>query len=61
MIDPFIAQNPKYPKSYVLPEKIDYVLLTHGHGDHIARCCPGRDEARVDGGGDLRARGLYRE
>lgn len=40
LIDPFIANNPKYPKSYVLPEKIDYVLLTHGHGDHIADAVP---------------------
>ena len=35
LIDPFIAQNPKYPKTFVLPAKIDYILLTHGHGDHI--------------------------
>lgn len=36
LIDPFIAQNPKYPKQFVLPEKIHYILLTHGHGDHIS-------------------------
>lgn len=40
LIDPFIAGNPKYPKSFVLPEKIDYVLLTHGHGDHIGDAVP---------------------
>jgi L-ascorbate metabolism protein UlaG (beta-lactamase superfamily) len=40
LIDPFIAQNPKYPKDYVLPEKIDYILLTHGHGDHISDAVP---------------------
>lgn len=40
LIDPFIAQNPKYPKSYELPSKIDYVLLTHGHGDHISDAVP---------------------
>jgi L-ascorbate metabolism protein UlaG (beta-lactamase superfamily) len=40
LIDPFIAQNPKYPKSYVLPEKIHYMLLTHGHGDHISDAVP---------------------
>jgi len=40
LIDPFIAHNPKYPKGYELPSKIDYVLLTHGHGDHISDVVP---------------------
>lgn len=35
LIDPFIEQNPKYPQSYKLPEKLDLMLLTHGHGDHL--------------------------
>lgn len=36
LIDPFIEQNPKFPKGHKLPEKIDLVLATHGHGDHVA-------------------------
>ena len=40
LIDPFIANNPKYPKDFVLPSKIDYVLLTLGHGDHISDAVP---------------------
>ncbi|MGA2674874.1 MAG: metal-dependent hydrolase [Terracidiphilus sp.] len=40
LIDPYIAQNPKYPKGFVLPEKIHYILLTHGHGDHISDVVP---------------------
>ena len=40
LVDPFITHNPKYPKSYMLPEKIHYVLLTHGHGDHISDAVP---------------------
>jgi len=36
LIDPFIKGNPKYPKGFELPAKIDYILLTHGHGDHIS-------------------------
>ena len=40
LIDPFITHNPKYPKDFVLPEKIHYILLTHGHDDHIADVVP---------------------
>lgn len=40
LIDPFIAHNPKYPQSFELPSKIHYILLTHGHGDHISDAVP---------------------
>jgi L-ascorbate metabolism protein UlaG (beta-lactamase superfamily) len=40
LIDPWIAQNPKYPKNFELPSKIDYILLTHGHGDHVSDVVP---------------------
>jgi L-ascorbate metabolism protein UlaG (beta-lactamase superfamily) len=40
LIDPFIVHNPKYPKGFVLPSKIHTILLTHGHGDHMADVVP---------------------
>lgn len=40
LIDPFIQNNPKYPKGFELPEKIQYILLSHGHGDHISDAVP---------------------
>lgn len=40
LIDPFIEHNPKYPKGYQLPDRIDLLLLTHGHMDHIADALP---------------------
>ena len=40
LVDPFIAQNPKYPKDFVLPATIHYILLTHGHSDHISDAAP---------------------
>jgi L-ascorbate metabolism protein UlaG (beta-lactamase superfamily) len=40
LIDPFIQNNPKYPKSFELPEKIQHILLSHGHGDHMSDAVP---------------------
>lgn len=34
-IDPFLSQNPKTPDEFKSPDKADYVLLTHGHEDHV--------------------------
>ena len=35
LIDPFLSQNPATPDEHKHPEDIDYILLTHGHNDHV--------------------------
>jgi len=40
LIDPFIEHNPKYPAGFELPSNLHYILLTHGHGDHISDVVP---------------------
>lgn len=34
-IDPFLSQNPTTPDEFKHPDDIDYILLTHGHEDHV--------------------------
>ncbi|MEX2584886.1 MAG: metal-dependent hydrolase [Balneolaceae bacterium] len=34
-IDPFLSQNPTTPSGYKKPKEADYILLTHGHEDHV--------------------------
>jgi len=36
IVDPFITANPKASHIDISQIKVDYILLTHGHGDHIA-------------------------
>lgn len=38
LIDPFLTKNPKTPEQYKDLEalgKVDLILVTHGHGDHV--------------------------
>jgi L-ascorbate metabolism protein UlaG (beta-lactamase superfamily) len=35
LVDPWFEGNPSSPKNYKLPERIDLLLLTHGHDDHF--------------------------
>ncbi|MCL4109454.1 UNVERIFIED_CONTAM: hypothetical protein GTU68_037719 [Idotea baltica] len=36
LFDPFISGNPKASGINIADVKCDYILITHGHGDHIA-------------------------
>lgn len=35
LVDPWMEGNPSAPRDYKLPEKVDLLLLTHGHDDHF--------------------------
>src|ERR1019366_8163084 len=39
LMDPWTEGNPKYPAGYSIP-KIDLMLITHGHFDHIHDAVP---------------------
>lgn len=35
LVDPFLSQNPTTPDEYRQQDDADYILLTHGHEDHV--------------------------
>lgn len=35
LVDPFLSQNPTTPDEHKKQDDIDYILLTHGHADHV--------------------------
>ena len=36
LIDPFFSGNPKFPSDFEAGlEKVDFIMLTHGHADHL--------------------------
>jgi L-ascorbate metabolism protein UlaG (beta-lactamase superfamily) len=34
-VDPFLSGNPTCPEAEKAPERVDLIVLTHGHGDHV--------------------------
>lgn len=35
LVDPFLSSNPTTPKGEKKQKKVDFILLTHGHEDHV--------------------------
>jgi L-ascorbate metabolism protein UlaG (beta-lactamase superfamily) len=35
VIDPFLSANPACPPALKKPDRVDIMLITHGHGDHL--------------------------
>jgi L-ascorbate metabolism protein UlaG (beta-lactamase superfamily) len=35
LVDPFLSQNPSTPEEFKEQNDVDYILLTHGHEDHV--------------------------
>lgn len=35
LVDPFLKGNPSTPEDLKEPDEVDYILLTHGHEDHV--------------------------
>ncbi len=40
LIDPFLQGNPVTPENWKSPDKVDVILVTHGHDDHAADTIP---------------------
>lgn len=36
LIDPWFEGNPAFPKNAPMPERVDLILCTHGHSDHVS-------------------------
>ena len=52
LMDPWIEGNPMYPKGHEI-ERVDAILISHAHFDHIHDARAAGQEVQAQGGGDL--------
>ena len=59
LVDPWIEGNPAYPKEHSI-DRVDVILVSHGHFDHIHDVLAAGQEIFAADRGDLRNRALAR-
>jgi L-ascorbate metabolism protein UlaG (beta-lactamase superfamily) len=48
LIDPFLTDNPAVPENLKSPDRVDLMLITHGHSDHMADAVPVAQRTNCD-------------
>lgn len=61
LIDPFLSQNPTTPEELKNQDKIDYILLTHGHEDHVGDTLEIADKTGATVAGIVELMGLLKQ
>ena len=61
LIDPFLSQNPSTPEEFKNQDEADYILLTHGHEDHVGDTLQIADKTKATVVGIVELMGLLKQ